>query len=422
MKFLLTALAGVSVASTKTQLPETWYSTIYLNESLTTSQEIAYGSQAVTPVPTSTAPLVLSTSYLSAPVASRNINHTTYSTVSETLPLTTVTPSVYITRPSLPTVTLNSTTTITTYLSTTIATVTLSSLVLPNGSPPASTATVYTGTYHPAPGQVIPSGSTQTAWPTAVTVHDSITATYLIYTYTGSTSTTTSVWTDTVYRTTTTASTTTTIEILPCIGRPPARTCTQTAYTSTATHTIADAGLAYVNATRTVPNTNTPTVTYAARCAPTNLLSVRDGHGLAVELSPDDFTFPIGFPGIVIGIPPSLVADPSACCQLCLDNEGCAASEWTLGWDTACRLFYHVPEIGDDGAEGGSGGGGQQGKKDQLCGKRGKGGGGGNGVVPVKYYADVYALPGQGSFIQVGCGSLQYLGLMDPFCPSCEVG
>lgn len=414
-RFFLTALTAVSVVSAENRTAQTWYSTTYLTGSYTSSREIAYGSVAVTPVPTSTASLVLSTSYLHEPLASRNLNATTWSTTTKTLPLTTVTPYIYTTRSALPTITLNGTTTETTYLTTTIAAVTLSSLVLPNGSPPASTATIYTGTYQPVPGQEIPSlGQHPTAWPTSVIVHNSITESYRVYTYTGSTSTITSVWTETAYRTTATASTTTTIEQLPCYGGHHGGTavCTRTAYTSTVTHTMADAQLGYVNATRTAAAAAaTPTVTYSAKCAPTNLISARAAHGVAVQLSPNEFTFPISFPGTVIGIPPSLVADPAACCQLCVENKGCAASEWVLGWDTACRLFYHVPSIsGDQGV-----GRGQD--TDRLCGRGSRGSSGDD--VPVKYYADVYALPGQGSFIQVGCGSLKYLGLMDPFCPSC---
>ncbi|KAK4198523.1 hypothetical protein QBC40DRAFT_341165 [Triangularia verruculosa] len=81
------------------------------------------------------------------------------------------------------------------------------------------------------------------------------------------------------------------------------------------------------------PNT-IPTITQHIRCHPTNLISSRDDRG--------------------VGIRWDAGKDPSVCCQLCVDNEGCAGSEWKRDWGDGCRLYYY---FGGTGRGGGGGGG-----------------------------------------------------------------
>ncbi|KAK3326125.1 hypothetical protein B0H66DRAFT_637441 [Apodospora peruviana] len=379
----------------------TWFSTSFISEGFHSSRTVKYGNTAVTPVPTSTAPIVEVSSYLSEPTMSRNINSTTWTTVTVTEPLITSVEIVYTTPLAPPTVTQNVTTT-EIWTSPVVATITLPAVTATctNGAAAASgpskkvTVTKYTGTYQPIPGQVT---TTKTIWPTAVTTYLSVTPSYRVFPYTGSTVTVTSTFTDTAYLSTTISTAT------YSAAGPWGYRYTVTRYRSTVTATQSDYQLAYVTPTVSAggacdsaaePETAV-TVTRAAQCAPTNLLSERDRYGVAIRILPLDWSFPIGFPNKVIGIPD---VDASACCQLCVDNEGCAASEWTTGWDSACRLlYYNNPTC--------------KSTSNETCGRE----------VPLEYYGDSWALPGQASFIQVGCGRLTYLGVRDPFCPACVV-
>jgi hypothetical protein len=164
---------------------------------------------------------------------------------------------------------------------------------------------------------------------------------------------------------------------------------TNTVYLNTVTATSSDWHLTYTTKDAPTVCSDIATVTRAAQCAPTNLISERDSHGVAIQLLPRDWVFPIEFPSTLIGIPGM---DASACCQLCLDNPGCAASEWTISWQGACRLYYYAH--GND-----------------TCG----------GDSLLEYYGDSYSFPRQASFVQVGCGHLRYSGVKNPSCPSCEV-
>ena len=60
----------------------------------------------------------------------------------------------------------------------------------------------------------------------------------------------------------------------------------------------------------------TASTTQHIKCAPTNLISSMDGYGIAETHGSKNSTQ---------GLAPG--SDPSACCQLCVDTEGCAASE-----------------------------------------------------------------------------------------------
>ncbi|KAM7218904.1 hypothetical protein V8F06_005784 [Rhypophila decipiens] len=390
---LATALAVLSVTHALNQpSPITWYSTTLISEDFSSSRTIKYGNTAVTPVPTSTAPIFLSTLYLSEPTVSRDINRTTWTTVTVIEPSGTSIAMVYTTPLGPPTVTQDVTTT-DIWTSPVVATITLPAVTpnCNNAAVPSNVRTVtkYTGEYQPIPGQPT---TTKTVWPTAVTTYFMATPSYRVYAYTGSSVTFTSTFTYTAFRLTITSTAT------YAAAGPWGLRYTVTKYRSTATATRSDYQLAYVTPTASCisePEKKTVvTITRAAQCAPTDLISERDNHGVAIRMLPD-WSFPIGFPNTLIGIPD---VDASACCQLCVDNQGCTASEWTTGWNSACRLYYYNNPAG---------------KSNETCGQE--------AGVELEYYGDSYALPGQASFVQVGCGRLKYLGLRNPFCSDCVV-
>lgn len=387
---LLLAFAGLAVTLCEAQNQTTWVVTSFITEKYTSWSTVKYGSTAVTPIRRSTS-LGIVTSYTSEPPASSDKTVTHWETEQVTLPVSTLTLASTTTLSTPLAVTSNGTSTITHWVSPVLATVILpptacvkdvvsaDSDAPDNTLLPAETATEYTGTYSLFPGQVT---TTPTSWPTAVTTYMSLTASSRVLTYVGSTVTITSTVTGYNWLSTKTVSENKTYTVAPF-------RYTNTVYLHTTTTTSSDWQLTYT--TKAAPTTcpETPTVTRAAQCAPSNLIAERDGHGAAVQLLPRDWAFPIGFPDTLIGIPGM---DASACCQLCLDNPGCAASEWTIEWSGACRLYYYVH--GND-----------------TCG----------GGEKLEYYGDSYAFPRQGSYVQAGCGQLEYYGVKNPFCPTCEV-
>ena len=250
-----------------------------------------------------------------------------------------------------------------------------------NGTWPARTVTKYTGTYAPFSGQVT---TTPTVFPTAVTTYVTLTVSYRVSTHFGTVTTVTSTATGYNYLSTTTVYRNETVTVAPFRYNI-------TVYPETTTVTSSDWGLTYTTASAPVRTTcpETTTVTRAAQCAPSNLIAERDGHGVAVLPRPHEWTFPIGFPPAKLDLP---AVDASACCQLCLDNPGCGVSEWSVGWPRGCRLFYYF--LGND-----------------TCGAG----------TSVKYFADTNSYPRQATYVQAGCARLEYTGLLNPFCPTCEV-
>jgi hypothetical protein len=348
---------------------QTWFATSYATEHYTSTTIVNYGSVAVTPVPTSTA-FKLVTSYINEPPESRDITETYSVTVTVTEALATEYIVVY--DGSLSghgsTVTSNIST-FAVWTSPTLATVTLSTTTCTNGVSPLRTETEYTGKYYPVSGQVT---TVPTSWPTAVTSVYNNTAVYHRYTYIGTTTRTTATLNIMTYLSTKTLTTT----VPTPTGRYP-----KTTYLTTVTVTSSDWQLDYITRTVSKACAQTPTVTRAAQCAPTNMISERDGYGVGIQIFPDSWRFPIGFPGEIIGIPGM---DAGACCQLCLDNKGCAASEWTAGPvdPSSCRLFYY-------------------GYGNSTCGLG----------APLKYYASTWDLSRQGSYLQLGCGTFAYMGV-----------
>lgn len=76
------------------------------------------------------------------------------------------------------------------------------------------------------------------------------------------------------------------------------------------------------------------TTTQHLKCAPTNLISEVDGYGIGETQGDSSNTR---------GLAPG--SDPSACCQLCLDTEDCAASEDDPDAGN-CFLWYTTPTCG----------------------------------------------------------------------------
>lgn len=76
------------------------------------------------------------------------------------------------------------------------------------------------------------------------------------------------------------------------------------------------------------------TTTQHLKCAPTNLISEVNGYGIGQTG---------GNSANTRGLAPG--SDPSACCQLCVDTEGCAASEDDPDAGN-CFLWYTEPACG----------------------------------------------------------------------------
>ena len=382
----MTALAAVGLVHSQNQTIATWFSTAFIREESFATHTVRYGNTPVTPVPTTTEPIILITSVLTEPTASRNINSTTWHTTQVTVPVATRLVTVQTTPPAPPTITLPGTATTTVRVTPTIATVTFSPAFCANGTTPLATVTKYTGTYSPFPGQ--PS-AVPTIFPTAVTTYFRATYHYKVYPYTGTTATFTSTVTKTTYLSTTTVGTTT----VNLMGGT--RGYTRTSYATTVTATVGVYQLA--NASRTVDSCEaTRTVTYHAKCAPTNLIAEREGRGIGIR--------PVGWMDWTAGFPLSTEVDASGCCQLCVANEGCAASEWRSPKSytkARCLLYYW-----NHGEQNGNG--------------TGKGTCGGDGTG-LEYFGDANALPRLGSFVQNGCGEVKYVGGYDSLCPKCKV-
>lgn len=181
----------------------------------------------------------------------------------------------------------------------TVGTLTTTETVCTEGVSPSVTSTFYTGTYtrpdgyptktpHRFPDYV----NCTTDRTTHLTVFPTITSGVTTFTINPSTpaSTVTNTSTVTIYSYSAPATVTV--------------TTSQTFYTaakSTATVSISCAA--------------TVTTAYAAKCSGPNLINQVNGHGIAVIYPAPGSSFVYGGNG----------RDPSACCQLCQENAGCAA-------------------------------------------------------------------------------------------------
>ena len=252
-----------------------------------------------------------------------------YATVTTTLPVTTVT------------TTLGGTSV--------IGTATSTSVVCTNGiSAPASTVTEYTGSYTPISGQ--PTGPAS-SFPTLVTCTElTTTVTTLeptlisgttILTYTPSTTTSVVAITQTQTFISSMYSTTSTV------------TANEIEYLATST---------IVTLSTSCPATTT--TTYAAKCAPTNLIGSIDGEGIEEAGFPSGATLVAPGHGAADG-------DASLCCQLCQDSEGCAAMLY-FAQSSSCDLVF----------------------TNSTCG------------VAYSYEATTNWVANEGNILQTGCGTI----------------
>lgn len=314
-----------------------------------------YGSTWVAPIPTTYSRF---TTTISSIAPEETYTSTVYVTANTTVatPIT-LYANIYTTSTLLLDVT---TKTITSTLSTTIATMTSATTVCTNAVIPSSTVTSYSGSYTPIPGQSTVLPSTYEALDSCTVSNTEIQ--HIFPTTVGPTVTSTIPFS--------TAS--------PTVWTTQTYTFTTTQYRSTATVSAAafSFGVGVSTATVSTACSPTQTVTFAAQCAPQNLIAEMDGYGLSVGTFNRNFTFG--------GVADTAQGDPSLCCQLCVENEGCVASVY-WAQSSSCLLGYV----------------------------------GGEDRCPVAFdyhavnYTEVPTKPRQGNIFQTGagCGSITYAGV-----------
>ncbi|KAL7626143.1 hypothetical protein AAE478_002913 [Parahypoxylon ruwenzoriense] len=237
-----------------------------------------------------------------------------------------------------------------------VATATWAVTLCTNGVAP-STVTQYSGIYTPIPGQVTQLPATypsQVVCATGVTwfVHLQPTATSGV--------------------TTATVTPTSTV-VAPTATSTSVYVASATVYGTTVTSMTTSLRLATSAATTsTACAPTTTTTTFAAKCAPTSVVAGVDGRGLVSGRYAANIT--------VVYVPDERYEDPSVCCQLCQDNAGCAGM--MAGISGFCGLYY----IGG-GADG------------PVC----------DGFT-FTYQTQSDVFPGQGLWIQSGCGEVEYTG------------
>ncbi|KAI1463484.1 uncharacterized protein F4812DRAFT_446297 [Daldinia caldariorum] len=237
----------------------------------------------------------------------------------------------------------------------TVATATWPSTVCTNGITP-STVTEYRGSYDPVSGQVT---TAPASYPSQVICKTGVTwFTSLIPTTTSGVTTVTFTPTSTV-----TAPTTTVTKA--------AAYYTFTTYGTTVTSTITSYHVATSIATTSTGCEATTTTTFAAKCAPTNVISGIGEFGLVSGEYAKNIS--------VIYIPEEKYEEPAACCQLCQDNEGCVGM--MAGISGFCGLYYVGAPSGGPACDFG-----------------------------FTYQTQSNVFPGQGLWVQSGCGEIEYSG------------
>ncbi|KAI0513001.1 hypothetical protein F5B22DRAFT_612998 [Xylaria bambusicola] len=240
----------------------------------------------------------------------------------------------------------------------TVATGTFADTVCANGANP-TTVTKYTGTYTAVSGQetTVPATYPVSALCSTGTIYYN----FILPTVTrGSTVTTTS--TPTVYATSYTTTSTSTIIYY-----------TVTSYLTTVSSTITS----YVPHAETTTHTvacpeKTVTKTLDARCAPTNLIGTINGEGIRSGRYADRVS-------VIYTREEPWASDYTACCQACIDNEGCGASDSGFG---ACGLYYSATVEGEP-----------------IC-----------DAFILSFTSSPNAYPGQSLVYQTGCGEIEYDG------------
>ncbi|KAI1775687.1 hypothetical protein F4818DRAFT_440964 [Hypoxylon cercidicola] len=235
-----------------------------------------------------------------------------------------------------------------------VATATWPVTVCTNGVTPY-TVTEYSGDYTPTSGQVT---KLPTPFPSQVLCTTGITwYTYLLPTATSGLTTITATPTSTVNAPTTTSTVT--------------YSYTSTAFGTTVTSVTTSYRLATSIATTSTACEATTTTTFAAKCQPTNVIAGIGDHGLVSGRYAANIT--------VVYIPDEKYNDPSLCCQLCQDNEGCGGLY--AGISGFCGLLYVGAPNGGPACD-----------------------------FTFTYQTQSDVFPGQGLWVQSGCGEIDYTG------------
>lgn len=253
----------------------------------------------------------------SEPIPTTTVTLSTGSS-STTVGYTVLTFIVYVTPTSLPTPftstvtrTVTSTTTsintVETFVPTTITVATASTTVTVCANNISSISTVIS---YAAP----------TDSPVAVTCTEDVTTLFTLWPYSD-------LGTSTILTSSVSAATTTTVT----------RIVTSTTWLQSTTATVTSAEH-YYTATYTIATTTDPscapttTVTRAAKCAPTNMITHIGDNVIAAVAGVYPGSGPVYFPGWA-------VTDPGLCCQYCQENEGCAAM-WAEPVTENCVLYF----------------------------------------------------------------------------------
>ncbi|KAM7183493.1 hypothetical protein V8F33_013540 [Rhypophila sp. PSN 637] len=395
-----TVLAVLSIAQAQTQTIATWFSTSTASLiSVSKWRSVSYGPTPVTPIPTNyvrnqpgNATLI---SIVTEPTASRNINITSWATVQVTPSpgIKTVIATATVTTLGIRTISMEGTGTSTAYRFSTAATITFRPTVCANseGTLPKTTVTKYTGTYMPFPRQF----PTPRSFATAVTDYYQDISKLRVFPYTGTTDYINSTTTETNWQSTTTITSTSTSLINGLIPT----FYTYTTYTTTTT-TFWSIATSVRNISIPCPSDvskATATVTHAAQCNPTNIISARDERAVAIILDPKLDTHK--WTSRIANYDPTeyrfnAYRDAPLCCQLCVDNAagGCVASEFDESWIVGCKLWYFVGE--------------KNSIWDEKCEDR-----------KLDYFSYEDRFAGQENFLQAAgdgaCGGLRYIGGYD---------
>ncbi|KAK6856322.1 hypothetical protein PG995_006509 [Apiospora arundinis] len=236
----------------------------------------------------------------------------------------------------------------------TFATATFATTECTNGG--AQTVTVYSGIYTPVPGQAT---ALPASYPTQVVCQttQNVLATSF-HTVISGVATTTSFPVTTISNQATTT--------VPFTFTLATQTTWKTTVTQTST-TLAAAATTQIIRTACAP---TVTKTYAAKCAPTNLVNNHDGQGLWWNYLDNNAT------KVVAQL---YNGDASACCQACVDNEDCSAME--VNSRGFCSLYFN-----------------HDASYHPVC-----------GSVGFTYRSLPNIWPGQGIWVQSGCGEARWL-------------
>ncbi|RYC64994.1 hypothetical protein CHU98_g1221 [Xylaria longipes] len=315
------------------------------------SYELSSGGVPPTPVPTS------ETTYFTTKVVT-NATETVPPTVIVNAPEVTVTLHTLTAYTfTVPTVTVPTSTSYSQVWKT-VATGTFADTVCASGAKP-TTVTKYTGTYTPVSGQETTVSATYPV--SALCATGTIYYNILLPTVTSGAAVTTTV-TPTAYVTSYTTTSTSTI-IYGSV----------TSYLTTVSSTVTTYLPYAVTTTSTVAcPEETVTKTLDARCAPTNLIGTINGEGIRSGRYADRVS-------VIYTREEPWASDYTACCQACIDNDGCGASDSGFG---ACGLYYSATPEGEP-----------------IC-----------DAFILSFTSSPNAYPGQSLVYQTGCGLIEYDG------------